>query len=317
MPEKRSLVTRRGTVTFPAVIPVTTDGLKYPLDNLLRWYLPVLCQAAMVSYPHAQALDPNQRLPLWIDSGGFVSLAEGARVRGSRRDPRPGEVTYVTDAGRQTLRPIDVIDFQERVADVAFTLDFPVPAGASAREAARRLELTLRNAVWALENRRRRDLPLFACVQGTDAQSYRRAARDLACHKGFAGFAVGGLVPKLHDTRLITEIVEGVRAEVGDDALLHVFGVGKPELASELFDRGVDSLDSSAYVKLAAAGRLWGRPDLRVENPTVTTRAHLALCNLALATQAVLPLSAARMFFSTHSIDRHLSKSHDDDDSNP
>src|SRR5438132_1502016 len=38
----REIVTRRGTIRFPAYIPVTTFGTKYPLDSLIRPYLPRL-----------------------------------------------------------------------------------------------------------------------------------------------------------------------------------------------------------------------------------------------------------------------------------
>jgi helicase len=202
-------------------------------------------------------------------------------------------------AGR--THPRDVLELQERVADVAFTLDFPVPPGMDAGEARRRQKLTTANAHWALANRRRCDLPLFACVQAWDAGSGRACARAYA-GAGFDGVALGGMVPRAHDRGLVRAMVGAVRAEAGE-LPLHVFGLGKPELVEEVFGAGADSVDSSAYVKLAAEGRLWGRPGVRVKDPSPTDRLHLALCNLAAACGRALPLSLAGLVFTTAALE--------------
>src|SRR5262249_46230539 len=151
--------------------------------------------------------------------------------------------------------PREVLDLQELIADVAFTLDFPIPPGMNAVEAAKRLDLTVANAHWALANRRRRDLILFACVQAWDATSARACARAYS-GTAFDGFAIGGLVPRSRDLETVLAIVEAVREEIGDRPL-HVFGLGKPEIVAALFKAGVDSVDSTAHIKLAADGRLW------------------------------------------------------------
>lgn len=77
---KRHLTTRSGTIPFPAYIPVTTFGDKYPLDNLIRPYLPRLAPAVMVSYYYARQMKEKPRLPLSVDSGEFVSLFAQASV---------------------------------------------------------------------------------------------------------------------------------------------------------------------------------------------------------------------------------------------
>lgn len=45
---------------------------------------------------------------------------------------------------------------QEAIADVGFTLDFPIPPELEKQEAIKRQNLTIANAHWALSNRRRR-----------------------------------------------------------------------------------------------------------------------------------------------------------------
>jgi hypothetical protein len=69
-------------------------------------------------------------------------------------------------------------------------------------------------------------------------------------------------------------------------------------LVSRLFEIGVDSVDSSSYVKLAADGRLWEDPDFQLPDPTPTDRLQFALRNLAAATRSRVTLSAYSGFLS-------------------
>ena len=293
--EKRELVTRSGAIPFPAYIPVTTFGAKYPLDNMIRPYLPRLASAVMVSHYYAKQMKKGERprIPMLVDSGGFASLFSNAKVK---KVNGLGVIELDKDENIEVTTPYEVLEFQEEVADVAFTLDFPIPPATDKKEAHKRLDLTISNAHWALENRRRRDLPLYACVQAWDKESARECAKAFA-NSGFDGIAIGGLIPRASNADLVNKIVESVRAEVGD-LPLHVFGLGKPETVEALYKMGVDSVDSSAYVRLAADGKLWGSQG-QLKNPSPTIRLHLALSNLAYATGCTLPLSANRLQFTT------------------
>jgi helicase len=298
-PPPRTLPTRKAPVRLPAYFPVTTFGDKYPLDDLVRPYLPRLAPGVMVSCHYARQMKDPPRSPLLVDSGGFASLLAGATIHSERT---LGVLEVARGGQTERTHPRDVLDLQERVADVAFTLDFPVPPGMERTQARQRQELTIANAHWALANRRRRDLLLFACVQAWDAPSARACARAYT-KSGFDGIALGGMVPRVRDMKTVLAIVEAVRAEIGG-LPLHVFGLGKPEVVGRLFAAGVDSVDSSAYVKLAAEGRLWGDPSFHLAEPSPTERLHLALCNLARASGATWPLSASGIFFSTSAIRR-------------
>jgi tRNA-guanine family transglycosylase len=283
---RRHLKTAHGVVRYPAYIPVTTFGKKYPLDALIQPYLPRLSQAVMVSYHYAQQMKQRPRLPLLIDSGGFAALFDGSRIV---EEGSLGVLEIKTKEGVERLHPIDVLDFQEQNADVAFTLDFPIPPKTEPAEAERRQQLTIANAIWAIGNRRRQDLRLFACVQAWDVESASRCAAELAQHP-FDGFAIGGLVPRARDLNLVISIVDAVREQIGDRPV-HVFGLGKPETTKLLFEQGVDSVDSSAYVKLAADCRCWSNPGLVLSDPTPDERLLLALENLAIASVTGLPFS--------------------------
>jgi len=275
-------------------VPVTTFGEKYPLDDLVRPYLPRLASAAMVSFHYARQMKERPSFPLLIDSGGFASLFQHARidiVRGL------GVLKISSEEGVETLHPRDVLEFQEQHADVGFTLDFPIPPSMDLREARSRRKLTIANACWALENRRRKDMLLYACIQGWDVASYRSCAAHYTA-LAFDGVAIGGLVPRVSNLEKVLEIVDAVRAAVPDKPI-HVFGLGKPDVIEALFRRGIQSVDSSAYVKLAADGRLWGQPTVHLADASPGERLHLALCNLAMATQRALPLSTAHILFGS------------------
>lgn len=284
------LETRRGILRFPAYIPVTTFGDTYPLDTLIRPFLPRLAPAMLVSYHYAQQIRPNDtiRLPLWVDSGGFVGLLTEARVETE-------EGLGVVLMPGERIHPYEVLELQESIADVAFNLDFPIPLDTPLNEANKRFKLTIANAHWALRNRRSRDLKLYAVVQAWDAGSALEAAQEYA-KAGFDGIAIGGLIPRARDRELLRSIVESVRGAIGD-LPLHVLGLGKPQLVQELYAMEVDSVDSSSYVKMAADGRLWSNPDLVIKDASPTDRMHLALCNLALATGKTLPLGMAELVF--------------------
>lgn len=290
----RTITTRSGVISFPAYIPVTTFGDKYPLDNLIRPYLPRLSQAMMVSFHYARQITEKPRLPLFVDSGGFASLFDSSQVLTKKG---LGVLKTDIDGEKETLHPADVLELQERIADVAFTLDFPIPLGMDVKEAQKRQRLTIANALWAIENRRRKNLQLYAVVQAWDAQSAKNCARQYKS-AGFDGIAIGGLVPRSRNLELVLEIIEAVRNEI-EDLPLHVFGLGKPEIVERLYQAGVDSIDSSSYIKMAADGKVWGQPSTNLTNDiSASQRLHLALCNLANATGTSFPLSAIKMNFS-------------------
>lgn len=298
-PLPKVLKTPSGSIPLPAYIPVTTFGKKYPLDGLIRPYLPRLAKAVMVSWHYAKQMQERPRLPLLVDSGGFAALFEGNQVV---EEGKLGFLHVRQEEGgtMEAIRARDVLDFQEKVADVAFTLDFPIPPNLEKEEAELRKRLTIANALWAVENRRRKEMLLYGCIQAWDAASAREVA--IAYSKApFDGVAIGGLVPRSRDRKLLESIIRSVR-EILPDIPLHAFGLGKPDLTDWLFQIGVDSVDSSSYVKMAAEGRLWGRPDVKIDEPSPTDRLHLALCNLATAAKSTLPLSASTFIFETRSI---------------
>ena len=278
-----SLKTTKGEIPFPAYIPVTTYGSKYPLDKLIQPYLPRLAPAVMVSHYYAQEMTIKPRIPLMIDSGGFALLFEGNHIQ-----EKNGLGCLVINKEEETelLTPWDVLDFQEINADVAFTLDFPIPPKTEIKEARLRQKLTIANSIWALENRRKKDMLLFAVIQGWDLESISYCAKQYQ-DKTFDGVALGGMVPRVRNRELVLECVKTVR-KILPNLPLHIFGMGNPDFLPELYMAGVSSTDSSSYVKAAADRKSW---ILGHKVPCLlnTDRLKLAVQNLAYLNQIILP----------------------------
>jgi tRNA-guanine family transglycosylase len=243
----RVLHTAKGPIALPTFFPVTTFGRSYELDELVRPHLERFFPAALASLHYARPLDSGWQRPLFIDSGGFASLMEGALIIDL------GRCHGIQTAKGSILRPDEVLSVQQDLADIGATLDFIISPSMEVEEARERQETTICNALWALRQRTRTDLLLFASVQAWDAASARRIMERLAPHP-FDGFALGGMVPRLSNPDLILEIVNAIR-EVESERPLHVFGMGSPTIMRRLFDAGADSSDSSTYVRQAVSGR--------------------------------------------------------------
>lgn len=288
-----SLVTRRGIIRLPTFFPVTTFGDRYPLDRLIRPYLPRLCQAVLVSHHYAAHLDEHPEehpgIPLFIDSGGFALLFEGASVLGVNH------TFQIRTKEGELITPGDVLDRQMAHAEIGATLDFPIPPVCDSQaEREFRFKATLTNALWSLKNNRRPDLRLYASLQCWDSESAKEAARIYAHTfnhgRGFDGIAIGGMVPRQRDTEYVRDVIEAVRKEWAGP--IHVFGIGGPAMIRNCLDWGADSTDSSSYVKYAAEGRSFNRrrPKIPDDQLTPLGRMQLALRNLAYALDPISDL---------------------------
>lgn len=282
MRKVEAINTRSGQVGWPAFVPVTTLTGEFPLDDLVRPFIGRISRCALVSMHYARGVTGKVvDVPLMLDSGGFAVLREGSRIE---EVGGLGSVVTCEEDGREaTLSPSSVLQRQEDLADIGFTLDFPVPPGTEREEVRRRMRLTLVNARWAVANRSRRDLVLFGGVVGETAEDYVDLAKEMV-GAGVEGLAIGGMVPRAGNWDLVEEIVRGVVGVAGNMPV-HVFGIGKPARVKSLFALGATSCDSSSYVRAAAEGRVWGMG--QVEAPDMATKLHGALSNLACASGRV------------------------------
>jgi len=239
--------TSKGSIPLPAFLPVTTFGGKHPLDDLVRHYLNRLSPAIMVSRYYAENMEP-QPCPVFIDSGGFASLFEGSQVV-----HLPDGTHGIQSREGSLVTPASVLELQEKRAEIGATLDFIIPPKSSPEERKKLQDWTIQNAKWAFKNRTRKDFYLFASLQAWDQRSMERTLRPLQ-EIPFDGFALGGMVPRIRTPNVIFELVKAFRKREPTRPL-HIFGVGAPSLVKALFEHGVNSVDSSNYVRQAASKR--------------------------------------------------------------
>jgi len=239
-------INRCEELRLPRFLPVTTFGGKFPIDEILRPYLSRFSSAIMVSHHYAQKMKGPSAPLTFIDSGGFASLFQGSSVEmiQDRYCIRTSEETL--------LDPAEVLSFQSLHAQFGATVDFIIPPDTTEEEARRRQQLTLHNALWAIEHLEG-DLNLYASIQAWDGASAETITDALAPHP-FEGFALGGMVPRISKPKTIFDIISGIR-RIDPHRPLHVFGIGTPQLIKALFEQGVDSVDSSSFVRSAVSKR--------------------------------------------------------------
>jgi len=115
------------------------------------------------------------------------------------------------------------------------------------------------------------DETLLASVHGYDPSTVQNSIRHLERYGDFDGYAVGSLVPIRTDYEKVTKIILAARRAT--DKHLHVYGLGGITYQPLLLYIGVDSFDSSAFVRSAAKRNylmpgFGGEPLQNIENLT-------------------------------------------------
>jgi queuine/archaeosine tRNA-ribosyltransferase len=146
-----------------------------------------------------------------------------------------------------------ILRIQERMeADIWATLDLPLLPDMSEK---RKEERKQKNIEFALEASESKDAPglLYASVHGHDPRTIRNSINYLEKHGEFDGFALGGLVPLRTDYSKVIDLV--LAARTATDKPLHVFGLGGLLYQPLLMYLGVDTFDSTAFIRCGSHRR--------------------------------------------------------------
>jgi queuine tRNA-ribosyltransferase len=204
--------------------------------------------------------------PLLTDSGGFQVWSLGPL-----RKVREEGVAFASpvNGDRMLLTPEISMQVQRTLdSDVVMIFDECTPYPATADEAARSMELSLR---WARRSRTAFDElgnpnALFGIVQGGMHESLRDAAREGLAAIGFDGYAIGGLSvgePKDEMLRILAHTAPRLPA----DKPRYLMGVGTPEDIVAGVEAGVDMFDCVLPTRNARNGWLFTRfGDIRIRN---------------------------------------------------
>jgi len=189
--------------------------------------------------------------PILTDSGGYqiFSLSpkiteEGARFRS----------TY--DGAMIDLTPEGAVRIQELLgADIAMQLDVCIGLPARHEDVEAAMNLTLRWGERSLRVHQREDQALFGIVQGGVTKGLRAESAARTAAGGFVGFGIGGLsVGESREDML--GALDAAFAELPDDKVRYVMGLGDPEGVLAAVGQGADLFDCVWPTRLARHGRV-------------------------------------------------------------
>lgn len=240
---ERTLSTSHGDLNTPVLFPVRNVG-KRSSDNTPEYTksIPDL-QTAMVN---ARAI--RQRDPQW------ERLQDGAKIRGEMGvskdtivfadsggfDFKSGSIDTTPNRTLESQRALD--------ADIYGTVDLPLSRENRDKENQRRISESIEYALQA-SDAHADDALLFASVHGYDPETIRNTIHHLERNGEFDGYALGSMVPIRTDYKKVTKLILAARTETNKH--LHVYGLGGIVYQPLLLYLGVDSFDSTAFIRSA------------------------------------------------------------------
>lgn len=240
---QRSLDTPRGSLQTPALFPVSNIG-KRSSDNTPEYTdsIPDM-STAMVNARAIRNRDPQwDRLQEDDTLRGEMGVSEETIVFADS-----GGFDFHQDAVDTT--PGETLETQEQIeADIFGTVDLPLSRDNRQEENQRRIRESIDLALKASDLHTGNEL-LFASVHGLDPETIRNSIQHLEQNGDFDGYAIGSLVPIRTDYGKVTKIILSARRAT--DKHLHVYGLGGITYQPLLLYLGVDSFDSSAFIRSA------------------------------------------------------------------
>jgi queuine tRNA-ribosyltransferase len=190
--------------------------------------------------------------PMLTDSGGFQVFSLAPKVS---EEGVAFKSTY--DGDRVFLSPEDAVEVQQQLgADIAMQLDVLVGLPAPRLELEAAMERTLRWGERSLAAHTRSDQVLYGIVQGGVDPELRSRSAAATAELGFPGFAIGGLsVGEGASERNIA--IEVVVAELPEEKIRYVMGVGDTEGVLAAVARGCDLFDCVWPTRLARHGKVF------------------------------------------------------------
>lgn len=238
---ERTLETPHGAVDTPTLFPVRNIG-KRSSDNTPEYAdsIPDL-NTGMVN---ARAI--RQRAPQWERVQSGVSLRDEMGV--------PQRTVLFADSGgfdfddhSVDTTPADTLETQRAIgADIFGTVDLPLSRDNRPAENQRRVTESIEYALEASDRHEGNGL-LFASVHGYDPETVRNTLNHLERNGDFDGYALGSMVPIRTDYEKVTKLVLSARRAT--DKHLHVYGLGGIVYQPLLLYLGVDSFDSTAFIR--------------------------------------------------------------------
>jgi tRNA-guanine family transglycosylase len=243
------LDTKHGVVKTPVLFPVHNLGAEGGWNTPRYWEEYPYINTAMFN---ASMLAMNRRGCL----GGVLHV-------GVHRFIRFFGVAFVDSGGfiyrkyKLTFKPEKILEIQEKMgADIASTLDYPITCKVMSEN--RKISRTLENAKLAASLKKDSDMLLYASINGYDPVILRNAIKHLKKRAEFDGFAIGSLMPRYSNYRLLVDLILAAKLEAKETPI-HIYGLGSPLATPLLIYMGADSFDSSYFI-VASSKRNYAVP---------------------------------------------------------
>ncbi len=266
------IFTDSGVVETPVFMPVGTQGTvkalsprdldeigaQIVLGNTYHLYL----------RPGTEALKRFGGLRKFMNRDGVILSDSGGYQVFSLKELRKlsddgVEFRSHIDGSKHFFSPESVVQIQRAIgSDIAMVLDECTPYPATAEEARKSMELSLRwAALCKTEFERTEPLYgkrgfLFGISQGGMHEKLRREYIERMVEIGFDGYAIGGLSVG-EPTEMMYEITEACTEVLPEEKPRYLMGVGTPENLLECVELGIDMFDCVMPTRDARNGRLF------------------------------------------------------------
>jgi tRNA-guanine family transglycosylase len=241
--DTRELQTPSGELKTPTLFPVRNIG-KRSTDNTPDYQSIPDLNTAMINSHSIYTNDSvkkeieSQSVHQIMDFDGVVFADSGGfDFRNNPELPEPEEILKTQ---------------QQLEADIFATLDLPLLPEMSSSKKQERINKSIKFAERASEAKQGEAL-LYATIHGHDARTIQNSIQYLEKNGKFDGFALGGMVPLRSNYTKVIELV--LAARKATEKPLHVFGLGGLLYQLLLMYLGVDSFDSSAFIRCGSHRR--------------------------------------------------------------
>ena len=288
--QPKQLETQNGVVSTPVFYPVRNLGKKSS-DNTPEYFdmIPDL-NTAMVN---SLAIDQNESLSFpndttihdHLDFNGIVFADSGGFDLTNQEKP-------------VSIR--EIVDVQVKMeADIIATIDLPVLPDMREKKKNKRIQKTIEFAEQTEEYHDGKAL-LFATVQGHNPRTLKNTIQYHNQNGDFDGYALGSLVPIRSNYKKTIDLI--LAARCATDKPIHVFGLGGILYQSLLLYLGVDSFDSSAYIRCAANKRYF-MPGFGVQDIRGLTELDYLPCGCPVCTNySIAEIKQSRKRLTQHNL---------------
>jgi len=211
------------------------------IDDICQDLLSYVCRTRLVNFVDIKVstnFKIQRHILTFVDSGGF-------RLKEQRAKILPTQLKIACCG--QEIGIEDVLNIQTMNGDIGNTMDFPIQRNLKNKD--EYVSFNLNCAIQSLKAKPDR-LFLYGSIQAWDYESAIKYSKGLAKFP-FDGFAIGGLVQFSRDPQKIIDIVAAVKQMIPKEKPIHAFGIANPALIPILIRLGVDTFDSSSYIRMS------------------------------------------------------------------